>query len=40
MEEPRLLWTLLLVICACCVVGPWSGVKATLKGLISVFRRD
>jgi len=40
LEGSRILLILLLVFGTCAVVGTWSGLKATVKGLIAVFRRD
>lgn len=40
MEEGRILWTLIIVIAACSIIGTWSGLKDMAKGLLSVFRRD
>lgn len=40
MEGTRILLILLMVICACSIVGTWSGLKAQVKGLIKVLRRD
>lgn len=40
MDYMRILLILLLVIGACCVIGTWSGLKDSAKGLIDVFRRD
>ncbi|MCU9528061.1 hypothetical protein [Pseudomonas mosselii] len=40
METSRTLLLTLIVIGVCGIVGTWSGIKETVKGLISVLRRD
>lgn len=39
-EGQRILWIMLIVIGTCSIVGTWSGLKAQVKGLIEVLRRD
>ncbi|MGH2434189.1 MAG: hypothetical protein ACOKSU_21870 [Pseudomonas sp.] len=40
METSKNLLLLLMVMGACGIVGTWSGIKETMKGLITVLRRD
>ena len=34
------LWTLIIIVAACIIVGSWAGLKESVKGLITVFKRD
>lgn len=40
MDTSRTLMLLLMVIGGCGIVGTWTGLKETVKGLTSVLRRD
>lgn len=40
MDTAKIMLLLLIVVGACGIVGTWSGLKETVKGLISVLRRD
>lgn len=39
MAISQFLITLILVIGVCSLVGPWSGVREIVKGLIEMLRR-